>query len=268
MIQIKTVMDIFKLLNKSNCGKCNEKTCLAFAAAVFKNEKSLSECPALDEALISRYSQKVDTLKKIEDKYLESIDIMRQKVREMDFSEAAARVGGKFKNNRLTIKVFGKDVNILRDGSLSSDIHINPWITLPVLMYVLNCRNVQITDKWVPFRELKDAMPWNNFFKKQCIHPVKEVADTYPELFEDLVHLFNGQKVDTHYDADISVALYPLPKIPMLVSYWKPEDDLGSDLNLFFNSSAVENSSIEAIYGLGAGIARMFQKLAMRHGVS
>lgn len=268
MKQIKTVMDVFKLLNKSNCGKCNEKTCLAFAAAVFKNEKSLNECPALDGDVISQYSQKVDTLKKIEDEYVESLDKLKQKISEMDFSEAAARVGGKFENSRLTIKVFGKDVNIHRDGSLSSDIHINPWITLPIFMYLLNCRGVPITDKWVPFRELTDAMPWNNFFNKQCIQPIKEVADTYTELFEDLVHLFNGKKIDADYNADISVALYPLPKIPMLISYWKPEDDLESDLNLFFNSSAVENSSIEAIYGLGAGIARMFQKLALRHGVS
>ena len=31
-------MEIFKLLNGSNCRECNEKTCLAFAVAVFKEK--------------------------------------------------------------------------------------------------------------------------------------------------------------------------------------------------------------------------------------
>jgi len=36
MAQIKNAMEIFKLLEKSNCRECNEKTCLAFAGAVFQ----------------------------------------------------------------------------------------------------------------------------------------------------------------------------------------------------------------------------------------
>jgi ArsR family metal-binding transcriptional regulator len=32
-------MEIYKLLNGSNCRECNEKTCLAFAVAVFKGKK-------------------------------------------------------------------------------------------------------------------------------------------------------------------------------------------------------------------------------------
>ena len=55
MAQINTTMDIFKLLNKSNCRKCNEATCLAFAAAVFKGIKKLGECPELDSKIIERY---------------------------------------------------------------------------------------------------------------------------------------------------------------------------------------------------------------------
>ena len=40
-------MEIFTLLDKSNCRKCNEKTCLAFAAAVFQGRKDITECPKL-----------------------------------------------------------------------------------------------------------------------------------------------------------------------------------------------------------------------------
>ena len=55
MTEISGPMDILKLLDKSNCRKCNKPTCLAFAAAVFKGEKELEECPNLDSEIIGSY---------------------------------------------------------------------------------------------------------------------------------------------------------------------------------------------------------------------
>jgi ArsR family metal-binding transcriptional regulator len=40
------VMDIFKLLPRSNCKECGFPTCLAFAAALSKGEILMDKCPA------------------------------------------------------------------------------------------------------------------------------------------------------------------------------------------------------------------------------
>jgi len=40
MSKFNNTMDVFKLLPKTNCRKCNKPTCLAFAAAVFKGQIS------------------------------------------------------------------------------------------------------------------------------------------------------------------------------------------------------------------------------------
>jgi ArsR family metal-binding transcriptional regulator len=48
MILLTNPMEIFKSLDRSNCRKCNEWTCMAFAAAVFKGQRQLSECPHLE----------------------------------------------------------------------------------------------------------------------------------------------------------------------------------------------------------------------------
>ena len=61
-------------------------------------------------------------------------------------------------------------------------------------------------------------------------------------------------------------ALPRMPKVPLLICYWKPEDDLESELNIFFDSKAEDNLPIESIYTLGAGLVVMFEKLALRHG--
>ena len=85
-------------------------------------------------------------------------------------------------------------------------------------------------------------------------------------FFEDMLNIFNGKQVEKHYASDISLVLRPLPKVPMLICYWKPDDGLESDLTLFFDSTAHDNLPIESIYALGAGLVRMFEKVALRHG--
>ena len=41
----RPVFDIFKMLPKTNCKECGFPTCMAFAAAVSKNETDLHKCP-------------------------------------------------------------------------------------------------------------------------------------------------------------------------------------------------------------------------------
>ena len=45
-------MEIFQMLDQSNCRECGKKTCLAFAGAVFLGKKKLIECPKLDADMI------------------------------------------------------------------------------------------------------------------------------------------------------------------------------------------------------------------------
>ena len=95
---------------------------------------------------------------------------------------------------------------------------------------------------------------------------MKKVADTYTDLFDDLVHIFSGKQVAEQFESDISVVLHPLPRSPLMICYWRPEDGLESSLNLFFDKIADDNLDIGSIFSLGAGLAQMFEKLALRHG--
>ncbi|MDM8522227.1 DUF3786 domain-containing protein [Desulfococcaceae bacterium HSG8] len=266
MVQLKNVMDVFKLLNKSNCGDCLEKTCLAFAASVFKGQKHLDECPHLDEKIIRESGGNIEKQKTVEQDQEEIVQELKQKLLATDLSSAAPKVGGSFSNDQLTLKIFGKSFIVCSDGSLISDIHINPWVAILVITYVLDCEGLPVSGNWVPFRELKTGKIWQRLFRQRCEIPLKKVADTYTDLFEDLIRIFNGKQVRNHYESDISLVLHPLPRIPMLICYWRPGDGLESDLSLFFDSTAENNCGIEAIYALGTGFVRMIEKLSLRHG--
>ncbi len=80
-----------------------------------------------------------------------------------------------------------------------------------------------------------------------------------------MLELFNGREVKKLFDSDISLVLHPLPKVPILICYWKPEEGLESDLNLFFDSTAEDQLSIESLYTLGVGLTIMFEKITLRN---
>jgi Domain of unknown function (DUF3786)/Putative Fe-S cluster len=266
MPQIQNAMEVFKLLEKSNCRQCEESTCLAFAASVFKGARQMSECPRLDPEIVSLYSDGAEKPRTLEQDGEEAMRQMQGQIAQVDLAEAAERLGGRYANGKLTLRILGKEFSVDQQGQFTTDIHIHGWIAGPVLAYILAGEGKTPSGNWVPLRELDGGKDWNLFFNQRCEKPLKAVADTYTDLFEDMVHLFNGKRVGQHFDADIALVLHPLPKLPLLVCYWKPDEGMPSDLHLFFDDTAEANLAIEAIYTLGAGLSLMFERIAQRHG--
>lgn len=268
MSELKTAMDIFKLLEKSNCRECNEATCLAFASAVHMGRKSLNDCPRLDREIVAQYEGSDNSVGSLIDQSAEeTLQGLKQEIRLADFQEAAQRTGATVSNGRLTLRVCGKPFSVDTDGNLSADIHVHAWLAIPVLNYILRSAGKPVSGKWVPLRELNSGQDWYRLFGQRCENPLKKVADSYTDLFEDMIHLFDGRQVEKHYQSDISLVLYPLPLVPILFCYWKPEDGMESSMNLFFDETAEDNLDMASIYGLGTGLVTMLEKIALRHGV-
>jgi hypothetical protein len=266
MSQPKNAMQIFQLLDRSNCRECGEKTCLAFAGAVFQGQRKLQECPKLDRATIMRFAPEDENQNSVERNRDAHLQKLKSAISGCDLAAAAERIGEQFSGSRLTLKVLGKDFSVDTDGTLHTDIHLNSWVVVPFLSYILYGKGLLVSGNWVSFRELKDGQERYPLFKKRCEEAMKRVADIYTNLFDDLVHIFSGKQVEEQFESDISVVLHPLPRLPIMICYWRPAEGLKSSLNLFFDDTADKNLDIGSIFTLGAGLAQMFTKLALRHG--
>jgi len=263
----KNTLEIYKLLDKSNCRKCGEKTCLAFAGAVVLDQRQLQECPTLPQHIIDQLTGRIETHPPYEPglKYLEKL---KSEVVHLDLAVAADKCGGIFSGARLTLKVLGKDFSVDSQGNLTADIHINPWIAIPFLNYILHGEGLPLANEWVSLRELQDGRERYPLFQRQCEEPLQRVADRYTELFDDLIKLFSGRQVERHFDSDISVVLHPLPKVPIMICYWRPEEGMESSLKVFFDATADRNLDTDSVFTLGVGLAHMLKKIARRHGFS
>lgn len=259
-----TPLEIYRVLEKSNCGRCQLPSCLAFAAAVVAGRKKLKDCPQLDEQTCAQLTASLKTRAEMEPDQAAFIDRLEEKVAGLDLACIAPVIGATYKDDRLIINSLGKDFHIDQQGKLSSECHIIPWVKAPLLAYITNPEHQNITGNWITFRELPGGTERHNLFTHRSEEVLKGIADEHPSLFSDLIDLFMGVPV-TGFQADIALILHPLPHFPLLICYQAPDGDLESELTIFFDSCCGVNLHIKSIYTLCAGLVRMFDKIAKMH---
>ncbi len=265
MAKITTPLEVYKLLPKTNCGQCGIATCMAFAAAIIKKEKRPVDCPFLGREAAERMDSSVETPVSLESVQEASLKDLQSRISRIDLSVRAAALGGRVHGGRLIVPCLGKDFEIDEAGNVVSQCHTHAWFAVPLLDYVLSCRAEPVPERWVPFRELDCGKTWGPLFERRCESPFKEIADAHSELFADLISMFSGVSSHRPFASDIAVVLYPLPKVPLLVCYWKPDGDLESRLHLFFDDTAEQRLRIESLFTLGTGLVRMLEKIMSRH---
>lgn len=265
MSQIRTPLELYKHLPKTNCGDCGIATCLAFAAAVIKDEKRLSDCRHLVRDAVARLEGRIGRQVNIESIREEQLKELRKKIVTIDIGSRAKLLGASSNGRTITIKCLGKDFEVDGQGHVASQCHTHAWFSLPLLDYILHSQGKDIAGRWVPFRELQNGKTWNPLFEQRCEKPLKLIADAYSDLFADLVTMFSGSSSYNSFDSDIAVVLYPFPKVPVLIRYWKPEEGMESKLHLFFDDTAETNLHIDSLFTLGTGLVRMFEKIMHRH---
>lgn len=262
----ENAMEIFDHLNKSNCRECGEKTCLAFASKVFLGNTSITQCPHLEQDIYNKYSDGPSKKEKEgveQDKFIASLV---DKIVQQDFQAVADRTAGYVSGDDLFVDVLGKKFGITKDGKFNTDLHIIPWVVMPCIDYMLKCKGKEISGNWVSFREINGAREKYGLFKKRGEEVLKGLADKYPEFFNDIIHMFEGKEVAKEFKSDVSVVLHPLPLVPIMICYWKPEEGLESTLNLFFDDTVGANLGADSAFFLGTGFAQMLEKIAAHHG--
>lgn len=257
-------LEIYKVLPRTNCKRCNVATCMAFATAVIRGRSSLSDCPYLDNDIFARFEGATGQQTPAEKNQLELLESLRGQISSLDFSSRAESLGAVARDGKLAVTCLGKEFEIDSSGNIESQCHTHVWFSIPLLSYILFSRGLDPSGKWVPFRLLKRGAQSGPLFEQRCEKPLKHIADTHTELFEYLIDIFSGTPSDS-FDSDISVVLYPFPKVPILICYWKPEGELESQLHVFFDGTAEENLNIETVFALGTGLVSMLEKIMLKH---
>lgn len=266
MAKLNNHLEVFAILPKTNCRKCGLPTCLAFAVAVIQGGKNLGDCPDLAEDVSDHYHVS-GSLQPAQDLYNEDyLEELKARVKDIDLAGSARRLGARFAGERLYIRSMSKEFAVNQNGVITSDCHVNYAVSQALLSYVVSCRGLDPKGEWIRLRDMKGGADWGRFFEHRCELPLKKVLDNYTDLFQDILDILDGRPAPDSFDSDIAVVIYPVPRLPVLICYWRPEDGLESSSHIFFDVTAEDNLEIESIYMLCTGLVTMFEKFAQTHG--
>lgn len=257
--------EILNQLPKSNCRECGVNTCMAFAALVVKRQMKLTQCPYIDvtiaDDLNPRINEDTPSWQDPESALLE----VKHKIRDLDFDEAANRLGLRIVDDRLRVHVLGRIFDVDKNGDLHTICHVNYWLHGPILNYLLKGQGVDVCGEWMPFSGLENIEDMAPFFAHRAERAFQKLADQNTELFITILETF-GKPVDNGLvDADVSIRLLPLPKLPFLYSYWKPEGEFPSKLAIHFDRTATKNADARTIFFLAVGLSEMFTRFIESH---
>ncbi len=239
---------------------------MAFADAVTKGMKRVDDCPHVSGELAAELGSSIGERESIEKEQERLLERLRAEVSKLDFGAAAERLGTALAGGRLPINSLGKEFFVDARGEVISECHTAiPWLAIPMLAYVLNSGGKEPEGKWAPFEELPGGGKWARLFGQRCEKEFKDLADSHPDLFGDITAIFSGSASAGDITADVSLELEPLPRLPVLICYWRQDGDFESKLKLYFDRTAEENLDIVSIYTLCVGLVTMFGKIASRH---
>jgi hypothetical protein len=259
-------LDIFKHLNKTNCKECGMPTCVAFAIAVSQGARPITGCPYVSDEAADLFAGIEKASAPNEDDVRDVVKQWQDKIKGIDLAQTAKRLDLPYKNGKLQVDMLGKPFYVNQQGEISANCHINPWLSTVLLSYACHAKGLEPKGEWVTLRQLPGGADWYRLFHQRGEKPLHNIVDNYFDMFSFMLDVFQAEDVTDDFPADLATIVYPVPKVPVLISYSKAEEGLDSNLNLLFDVLATENLIIDGIYFLAAGLVTMFERIAQTHG--
>lgn len=271
--------EVLRLLARTNCQECGVATCVAFAVQVAAGTRKLRECPYVAEEHRDRFdgltsrNEAARVSAEEQGAREELLRALQERFAAVDFALVAERLGATVVEDRLAVHCLGRIFELDAAGRLASQCHVNPWVHIPLLDYVIRGVPQPLSGTWVTIHELPAARDWARFYGHRCDRVLQRAADRDPDLFLDLLDLFGARPLpearlpDSPFSED-AVVLYPLPRVPFLVSYWRPEDGYDSKLTTFVDAATNANLGGDALFQLGTGLGEMIRKFQLRLGMA
>jgi hypothetical protein len=250
-------LDIYKKLPKTNCGKCPQKTCIAFSAAFLRGEAGIDECPLLTDEIRDELSQ-INPV----DWRTELIERLKEEVKRLDLREIAPSIGAEITRDTIRITCLGNDYLIDNHGEIKTDGYINPWIKILLLHYIRTAGRGRPTGKWVSFSELKSGMIKEHSFKRDCEEPLKELFERDIIFVETLLLRMGAERIKFE-SADYAYLFYPLPRVPTLILYREGEN---KSLKILFDRITDRFLDVESIIFLMEGLIHILNNALSYRG--
>ena len=138
--------------------------------------------------------------------------------------------------------------------------------TLPeqvlMLHYLLKAKAIPFSGELITFREVPSGAFYYQPFFKRAIAPLAKGFGSHPSLLDQVADLI-GKIVPS--PADRTLKVFVLPRIPVILSVWKEDEEFPAEGNVYFDATISSHLPTEDI--AYAGSAAVYTALGIARGL-
>ncbi len=237
----------------SNCGTCGLPTCLAFAAAVLKAGKKLTDCPFINlKGLdMTEVRQSADNLQ-LEQKDLQFIAFLKSELQPVDFSRLAPRLGAVYQDQppALALSYLGQSTVISKAEIIINGRPPRDHRDQILLYNYLRSGGGRAPDgEWVGLESLPNTISKVKTLSTYGEEPLARCLSTEGAgNFQRAVGDMGGRMV-TESGADLAARIPVLPMVPEYILFWaaEPEDNFPARVKILFDHHILDFLDIESL---------------------
>lgn len=257
---MKTAVEIYRLLPKTNCGKCGLSSCFGYAAKVATHQASPADCPdmtdSVRDALKETGAERHDSPGTV---YEQALVSLQPKIRALDFEKTARLFGAIITGpDTLELTFLNECYVVTKEKILGhAGKEPRPWISILIYNYLCMPDPPSPAAEWITF----GSIPASHAKDKAWAGHVEEVIAKHftgnVDALKAACERFGGVKADIPGNHDAAYAFRFFPHYPVLLLFYDavPEENFPAQCKLLLDRTAPRYLDIESIVVLGEEFA-------------
>ncbi|MCD6533383.1 MAG: DUF3786 domain-containing protein [Deltaproteobacteria bacterium] len=265
------ILDLIKMLPRTNCKECGYPTCMAFATYVLREGEDPAKCPYWrpeDLAFVkqSLISQGEDSA--YPDHLFSARKFVQGKIKEYDFSTVAKKIGARLVEDEAGDYLI---VNLLERLYRVDKERVEPldegehdlWEHILLYNYVAEAGGRPLTGNWVPMESLPGSLAKRKVFVSGCEEKIAAAYSGQPELLRQSLKVLKADFPELESNAEVAAVFHPLPMIPFQLLFWDADldDGFSAQVKILFDETVLDYLDIESLVFLGDKCAERLKAL-------
>ena len=257
---MKTAVEIYKLLPKTNCGSCGTTSCFGFAAKLATHQASPDDCASMSgaarEAIRETDEERRSSPGTI---YEQALASLQPKIQALDFRKTAALFGATIIGPDMLEVLFLNDrYTVTKEKILNaSGQEPRPWVSILIYNHLCMPDPPAPAGEWITF----SSVPASHAKDKAWAGHVEEVIAKHFAGKVDALKVACGRsggvqaKETGNHDAAFEFRFFPHYPVLLLFYDAVPEEQFPAQCSLLLDKSAPRYLDIESIVVLGEEFA-------------
>ena len=257
---MKTAVEIYKLLPKTNCGTCGMPTCFGFATKVGAHMASITACPNLSAAAKTALAEELEEQQPARGTvYEQALICLRPKIAALDFAKTAVTFGADLIDpDTMELSFLGDKYRITRERILDNNgKEPVPFISILIYNHLSMPDPPAPSGEWITF----SSVPASHAKDKAWAGHVEEVIAKHfagnVDGLRKACEKFGGRLADIKGSHDAAYEFRFFPRYPVLLLFYDAvqDENFPAQVKLLLDRNVDRYLDIESIVVLGEEFA-------------